>query len=255
MTPVPPGPPFETTEIDGRPVRRFVVAVSAGAMALAWARQDQAPAGAAVVTGREIYPLGRLGIPWTLPAESTLAFAVILRPQLALHLADVVYMLGGLAATEGAEAVTGRHLGSWWPDGVVDTDSGEPVAAIKAEVQLGPGTVRSAVLTMRFDLNGLGIGTAQGDDLVGAVLDALDRGSGWLEQGTEGCAQAVAAYGRRCALLGKRIKVTLLPKGETRGVAQRVDEAAQLEVVSATGMIERISVDMLRGLDVVPGAS
>ncbi len=254
MSPSSPGPVFEATEVEGRPVRRFQVAVSAGAMALAWARQEQAPAGAAVVAGREIYPLGRLGIPWSGPPDATLACAVVLRPTLPVHLADAVWMIGGLAATEGAEAVSGRHLGTWWPDGVVDASEGETVVAVKAEVQLGPGNVRSAVLTMRFDLNRLGIGPASSDDLLGAVLASLDRGAEWLNQGAEGCAQALAAYDRRCLLLGKRIKVTLLPKGETRGLAQRVDETAQLEVASVTGMVERITIDMLRRLDVVPSS-
>lgn len=248
-----PGAGFETSELHGRPVRRFRVAVSAGAMALAWARQEQAPAGATVVAEREVYPLGRLGEPWPGRPETTLACAMILRPQLASHLADMVWLVGGMALLEGAEKTSGRSLGTWWPDRVVDAEDGQTVGLVKAEVQLGPGTVRSAVVTMRVDLDRLELDRRDGDGLVDAAGSALDRAAAWLDQGPDGCNEAVAAYQRRCLLLGSRVKIILLPKGETRGVARAVDGAAQLELVSATGMVERVTVDMLRRLDVVAG--
>lgn len=220
---------------------------------MAWARQEQAPSGAAVVADHEVYPLGRLGTPWSGSPEDTLAVAVVLRPKLPIHLADVLWLIGGLAGAEAAEAVTGRHVGTWWPDGVVEAASRVTVGTLKAEVQLGPGAVRSAVLTLRFDLDALGVARSVSDELVSALLLSLDRSTALLDQGTEGCVQAIAAYDQRCILLGERVKVSLLPRGETRGVARRIDDASNLEVVSATGMVERISVDMLRRLDVVSG--
>lgn len=253
MTTPPAGAGFETSELHGRPIRRFRVAVSVGAMALAWARQDNAAAGSAVVTDREVYPLGRLGDPWSGPPETTLACAVVLRPKLPPHLADAVWLVGGLALTEGVEAASGRRLGTWWPDRVVDANDGQTVGVVKAEVQLGPGSVRSAVLTMRVDLERLGMGIDERDNLIDASATALDRAARWLDQGTDGCNEAVAAYQRRCGLLGSRVKISLLPKGETRGVARGVDGTAQLEVVSATGMVERVTIDMLRRLEVVDG--
>jgi hypothetical protein len=45
--------------------------------------------------------------------------------------------------------------------------------------------------------------------------------------------------------------IRLLPKGETRGTARRVDRAARLELESASGMVEKITVDQVRDLKVV----
>lgn len=229
----------------GRPVRRFPVAVSAEAQALAWARQEGAPHGAAVVVDHEVSPRGRAGRVWWAPAETTLACALVLRPALSAEEGDAVWLAGGLAVARAAEAVVGRPVATWWPDLVVDPATGQPVATVKAEVQLGPGEVRSAVVTLRFDLERLGIDAARRDDLLEALLEAF-------EEAELGDGAAVAAvYERRCRLVGERVKVTLRPKGETRGVASRVDGKARLVLESPTGMVERIAVDTLGDLELV----
>lgn len=231
-----------------RPIRRFQAAVSAEAQALAWANQEQAPHGAAVVVIHEVSPRGRIGRVWWAPAEATLACAVVLRPALPAQEGDSVWLAGGLVAARAAEAVAGRALATWWPDLVVDAGTGEEVAAVKAQVQLGPGRVRHAVVTARFDLGRLGIDPSRRDGLLEALLASLDEAGGELGDG----AAAAAAYAKKCVLLGERVKLTLLPKGETRGVARGIDGGARLEIESATGMVERIPVDSLRHLEVVP---
>lgn len=238
-----------------RPVRRFPVAVSAGAMALAWARQEGAPQGAAVVVDYEVNPLDRRGEPWPAPPGSTLACAVVLRPQLPAASADLVWLLGGLAAVEGGHHASGRDLAAWWPDAVVDAASRETVAQIKSEVQLGPGRVRSAVVTMRFDLVRLGIEPGHGDLLLEAVLASVDHVLEMLASGADPASTRTtaiaAAYTGRCGLIGSRVRIALRPKGEARGFADRVDELGRLEVKSATGMLERVSIDMLRSMQVL----
>ena len=64
-------------------------------------------------------------------------------------------------------------------------------------------------------------------------------------------APIAAAYQESCAMLDKRVKVRLRPKGETRGYARRVDRAGRLEVESASGMVERIGVNQLMELEVL----
>lgn len=241
------GPP-ETVERFGRLVRQFPVAVSAGAMAGAWARQEQAPAGSTVVVDREVTALGRIGKPWEAPPGSTLAFATVLRPPVPPEDADVAWLVGGVAVIAGVEAVTGRSLSAWWPDAVIDAESSDVVAGIKVESQLGAGEVKSAVVTVRLDLAALGLDPGQRDGVLEAVVQAFDRAAADLDEGPE---PAAAAYERRCALIGRRAKLSLLPKGETRGTVRHVDRGGRLQLESATGMVERISVDMLRNLQVV----
>lgn len=242
--------PIVETERYGRPLRHFQVAISAGAQALAWARQEEAPHGATVVVDQEVSPLGLRGRMWQAPPEATLTCAVVLRPSLTAEEGDAAWLVAVLAAADGAEAATGRSLSTWWPDAVVEAESGEPVAGAKAEIQLGPGQVRSAVATVRFDLQRLGLDAGRRDELLEAFLTSLDAGYQRMVD-ADGTAGVAAAYERRCALIGQRVKIRLRPQGETRGVASGVDPKARLEVTSQTGMVERITIDMLRDLETV----
>lgn len=240
--------PGEESERYGHVVRSYRMSVSAASLALAWARQENAPHGACVVAEREVSPLGRLTQLWPTPPESTLALAIVARPPLSVEEADAVWLLACLTAAEGAEVASGRSLGSWWPDVILERDTDDPVGHVKAEVQLGPGKVRSAVLTVRLDLEKLGLGAEGRERLLEAVLAAFDRHS---ESLTDGAAGVAAAYESRCTLLGRRIKVKLLPKGEARGVARGVGRNGNLDIESGTGMLEQLSIDRLRSYEVV----
>jgi len=238
-----------TVERFGRLMRTFPVAVSAGAMAGAWARQENAPAGSAVVVDRELTALGRLGRAWEAPPDQTLALAVVLRPPLAPDLGDICWLVASLGVIEASSAIGGPKLSAVWPDGIVDAETGESVAATKVEIQLGPGEVRAAIATMRIDLATLGLGDpARREEVLAAVLTATDEVTAGLAEGTEATA---TAYEGHCSLIGKRMKLRLVPSGETRGTARGIDHGGGLELASATGMVQRISVDMLRELVVV----
>lgn len=228
-----------------RPLRRFPAAISAGAMALAWANQENAADGSVVVVDREVAAVGLRGELWTVPAEATLALAVVLRPPLTAEEVDVPWLVGGLAVAEGIERATGAKSFTWWPDSVVDATD-RRVSQIKADVRLGPGRVAAAVVTARLDLAALAVGPDRRDDLLEGVLTAFDRCRTEL---TEGPAGIIAGYERRCALLGRRAKVRLLPKGETRGTARAIDPLGRIEIASATGMVERLMVDMVRSVE------
>ncbi len=244
------GPVVGTTERFGLPFRHFQVAISAGTQALAWARQEDAPAGAVVVADLEVSPLGFRGRKWHAPPEDTLSCAMVLRPAVPAEEGDVAWLAGAVAGLQGAEAVSGRSLAAWWPDTVVDTESGEEVVGVKAEIQLGPGTVRSAVVSLRFDLRRLGLGADGRDDLLEAAVTSLDETSRSLA-GEGGAAGVAATYEQRCAFLGRRVKIKIMPKGEARGTVGGVDSTARLVLRSPNGPVERVTIDMVRELQVV----
>lgn len=237
-----------TVDRGGRPLRHFPVVVSASSMALAWARQESAPHLATILADQEINALGRLGEPWLHPAATTLTCAVVLRPTLDAEDADVPWLLGGLGVAEGIEAVTGSAPATWWPDAVIDGEDDHQVASVLCEAQLAPGRVRAAVVTLRIDLAALGIETGRRDELLDAVLESVDQACNRL---AEDPASAATAYQNRCALMGRRLKVRLRPHGETRGTVAGVDVRGRLQLQSGTGMVERVTVDMLRDLEVV----
>jgi len=238
----------ETVERYGRSMRHFPVAVTSEAMALAWANQEDAPQGATVVVDHEIRPSGLHGRIWNVPPADSLACSVVLRPTVSVEEADSSWLLAAVAAAEGAQQVSGLELATWWPDAVVVAATRAQVAAVRVEVQLGPGRVKSVVVTLRFDLPGLGLDASRKDELLEAVVGAVDRGSAVLSEGAAGTA---AEYDSRCALLGHRVRITLLPKGETRGTARHVNRAARLELESGSGLIEKIGVDQVRDLQLV----
>ncbi len=240
--------PGEAAERFGHMVRHYRMGVSGAALALAWARQENAPDGATVVVEREVSPLGRLGRMWTTAPESTLSLAIVLRPPLKIEEAEATWLLAAVAAAEGAEAASGRTLATWWPDLVIDPETRDEIAALKVEIQLGPGKVKSAIATIRIDLDKLGLGPDGHDAVLEGVLAALDRHSEGLGEGSAGVA---AAYDGRCAMLGRRVKLRLLPKGEARGLARGVDRSARLELESTTGMVQKVAIDTLRAIEAV----
>lgn len=244
-----PAADVPTVERFGHPFRHFPVAVSSEAMALAWANTENAPQGATVMVDHEIGPRGLHGRLWAPPLADSLACAIVLRPALSVEEGEVTWLLAGLAAAEAAEAASGRPMQTWWPDAVVATGGSDQMAAVRSEIQLGPGKVKSVVATFRFNLVALGLGRDRRDEALEAVITAVDRLCEELDG--EGPPAIAAAYERRCAVVGERVRVTLLPKGETRGVARGVNRAARLELESPSGMVERIGVDQLRALTII----
>ncbi len=245
----PPGAAAEdgaSSSVAPRPVRRYQAAVSAGAMALAWANQEKAPGGAVVVVTYEVSPFGRLGQLWPVPAAETLAFAVVLRPKLSAEEADVPWIVAALAVAEGIEAAGGPKMLTAWPDLVVDAEGGQTQAGIRADVQLGPGKVRVAVVTVRLDLTGEA--EDRRDDLLEAIGTQLDQRTAELADGVAG---PLAAYERRCSSLGRNLKIKLVPRGELRAHAAAIDPLGRLECRSPSGMVERVSVNQVRQVELL----
>ncbi len=262
----------ESTGPGGQPIRTFGVGLSAESLALAWARQGDAPAGATVLVERELSARGRNGRLWAVnrfaaeidegagkqvphgggvvgadPSADrrTLAFSVVLRPSLAAEDADAVWLAIGTAIVDGVKLVADRELVTWWPDSVIDPDSGDEVAMVKADIQLGPGQVRSAVVTTRIDLDRIDVEPGGERALMDAVLTALERSAADL---SDDPGLVAAAYESRCRLIGQRVKATLLPRGESRGIVKAVDRMGRLRLESGTGMVERITINQLRVL-------
>lgn len=225
-------------------LRRFPIAVSVEALALAWARQEAGPATATVVVDAEISPRGLHGRLWDRPAERTLACAMVLRPPLTPDEADLVWLAGGLAATNAAATIGGEGgFAPLWPDSCVAVADEQTVGMVSASVQLGPGTVRSAVVCLRLDLDALG-GERERD--LPAVRAALAEAGRHLDADPTA---VVASYGARCHLTGRRVRAALLPRGEARGTVRGVDRTGRLTLESATGMVEQVGLHQLRSLE------
>jgi BirA family biotin operon repressor/biotin-[acetyl-CoA-carboxylase] ligase len=220
-------------------------------MATAWAHQESAPHGSAVVADYEVRAQDRLGRPWSVPAGSTLALAMVLRPPLPAVQADGLWLVGGLAVVD----VIRGPLAPWWPDTVVDAES-HPVATITVDSETRGGQLAMAVLTIRIDLRRIdgpsgGAGgappaaTAPVDALAADIVAQAQRRTDELCSGIAPRKEIAEAYSDACPLVGHRARVRLAPSGEARGTVQAIDGGGRLVLLSPSGMVERFAVDMV----------
>ena len=244
-----------TTELLGRPLRTYPVAVSVEAMAGAWARQEQAPEGATVVASQELAARGRRGSVWKTIPDRSLSFAVVLRPALPPAGEQLLWILASLAAAEGLDKLGVAEVRLKWPDDIFA--GGGKIGVVRVQAHLGPGQIESAVLTFRLNLavtpddvpdaapasvTGATGRTADPSEVLDAVLTALER------LYAEGVEALLAAYRARCRTIGTRVRAELLPKGEVEGVARAINDQGSLEVEVGGGRIHPVTVETLRRL-------
>lgn len=223
----------------GRPLRHYPLALTTEALALAWARREAAPEGALVVADQEVSPRGRRGPAWTVFPGQGLYASLVLRPGLPPQGEGLLHLLASLAVAEGLERAAGVRCTLKWPDDV--TIGGAKVAGIKAEAQLGPGRIDSAVVTFRVNvavpLEALSRVEGAATSLFAATGSAPSRWevmahilAALHERYEHDVVELLAAYSERCSTLGSPVRALLLPRGEVSGTAEAVDAAGALVV-------------------------
>ena len=251
-----------TTELLGRPLRHYPIALTTESVALAWARQENAPEGATVVADQEVAPRQRKGPPWQPFPSLGLYFAVVLRPGLPPEGEDLLWLLASLGAAEGIEAATGASTRVKWPDDVLV--GARKIGGVKVEAQLGPGAIASVVLTFRINVN---VEPAQlspeiRDVATSALIETggpieraamLDAVLGALERRyDDDVPELLEAYRGRCETIGREVRAVLLPRGEVRGTATGIDDFGSL-LVDVGGKPTHVKIDQLKKLE-GPGA-
>jgi BirA family biotin operon repressor/biotin-[acetyl-CoA-carboxylase] ligase len=224
---------------DGMPVRHTAIGLSVEALIQQWARQEAAPAGAAVVLDTEIAARRHGGVEWRPP--DALAVSVLVRPtSLEPSRAEVAWAASGLGAARALDELMGGSHRCRWPaeiDGVAGCD-----IASSATTALGPGRVDFAALTAR-----LAPVTAVGSR--DEVADALVRHLRITGTALDDPNQLLTDYRAACGTLGHDAVIQLLPKGTVRGRAVTIDESGGLVLESRTGLREHVSIGSLASLD------
>lgn len=223
-------------------VRWVAETASTNTDAMELARQG-GPEGVVVVAEHQTAGRGRRGRSWEAPPGASLMASVVLRPRAAD--AGAATMCVAVAAAEAVESLTGRAPGLKWPNDLVwpgdGTGADRKLAGVLAEVDWPAGssvaggwsppdpTERLAVVVgvgINVDWGGrvpnglaafavaLGEITAPDpppdrEDLLIAFLAALDRAYGLLVAGPDGHDLVRAAWRRRSATLGRRVRVDL----------------------------------------------
>lgn len=223
----------------GTPHQVYPVAVSVDSVALGWLRKEGAPEGAVVAAESELSARGRLGIPWVSVAGGSLAFSVLLRPELPAEGEGLLWLLASLAAAEGVEAATGVDVRLKWPNDLLV--AGRRLGVVGVAAQLGPGQVETAVLTVRLNaaLTADELPTGLRDEATSLSVEGADaprevvlaRIVERLEaRYSAGVPELLDAYRQRCATLGRQVRAQMQPSGEVAGVATDFDSGGRLVV-------------------------
>ncbi|MEV0902197.1 biotin--[acetyl-CoA-carboxylase] ligase [Actinoplanes sp. NPDC049802] len=218
---------------------------------VAAAARSGAAEGLIVVAESQVSGRGRRDRRWTSPPRAGLTLSVLLRPGPSVPAASYGWLplMAGVALAEAVTRVAGVDAALKWPNDLLIGD--RKCAGILAEVAgdavvIGIGLNVSTRTDELPETTGMaatsllaaGAENADRDPLLRALLRGLERWyTGWRESGgdAEMCG-LMGEYRRRCATLGRQVRV-LLPGGEERtGEAVSVDADGRLVIRTVEGL-------------------
>jgi BirA family biotin operon repressor/biotin-[acetyl-CoA-carboxylase] ligase len=226
--------------------------------------------GLVVVAEHQTDGRGRLAREWVTPARAALTFSFLLVPE---DVPDAQWpwlpLLTGVAVAEAVRRTAAVSCDLKWPNDVLVGDA--KVAGIlveRIERHLGsPAAVVGIgvnVSTSRAEMAGIaatsleleGASTLDRSVLLRAVLRTFEALYGqWQVERGDPTAGLLAAYTRRCATVGRRVRVDL-PSGEQmHGTATGIDSAGRLVVRTALGVESVGAGDVVHVRAVDPGPS
>ncbi len=233
-----------------REVRLLDETASTSAVVAA-AAESGAGEGLVVVTEHQIAGRGRLGRGWESPPRAGLTFSVLLRPAgPPPQRWSWLPLLAGLAVTDALAAAAAIETQLKWPNDVLAPGGvgqrGGKLAGILAErhaaaVTVGIGlNVTSRASELPDGATSLLLAGATSTDraaLLTAILAELERRyAAWLAGRSP-----VEDYRRRCATLGRQVRVELPDGSSVIGSAAAVDERGSLLLTEGSGAQRTLS--------------
>jgi BirA family transcriptional regulator, biotin operon repressor / biotin---[acetyl-CoA-carboxylase] ligase len=201
-----------------------------------------------VVADHQTAGRGRLDRRWDAPPGGALLASVVLRPEgLPAERRHLLTALIALAARDACEALGGFAPDIKWPNDLLVGD--RKLAGILAMVVDGSAVDGSAVDGSVVVGIGLNLTSAPDgavaaadvalrpfgrDDLLGGLLDAVDRRYGRWDV-------LAADYAASCATVGRRVRVDGLSGTSLTGTAEGVDDRGQL-IVAVDGRVAPVAV-------------
>lgn len=207
-----------------------------------------APQGTVLVAEVQTAGRGRMGRTWLSPPGAALMFSCLLRPEsVPPPRRGWIPLLAGVAVASAVAAVAGLDARLKWPNDVLVGD--RKLAGILAEqssdvIVVGAGinvSTRRAELPVETatSLALEGAARAGRAQLLGAVLGELERlYLAWADGAGPGDPDACglrAEYCRRCATLGRQVRVEFPGGDAARGTALDVDPDGRLLLRTASG--------------------
>jgi BirA family biotin operon repressor/biotin-[acetyl-CoA-carboxylase] ligase len=187
---------------------------------------------------------GRLDRTWESPAEASLLFSVLLRPQLdpaELHLCTAAV---ALAAAEACRDIAQVSPDLKWPNDLLVGES--KLAGVLAEAEFEAGRVSAVIVGTGINvgwpgpegvggtcLNDLAATPVDRPQLLEAILSALTPRRTQLDT-PAGRRQIATELQDRCATIGQRVRIQL-GRGDIVGRATGINEAGHLVIETAHG--------------------
>ncbi len=137
------------TRVIGKEIFLFSVVVSTNTVAMEMA-SGGAPEGAVVIAETQTGGKGRLGRKWISP-KGNLYLSVILRPDVAMHKAPLITLMGAVAVAATIRTLCGLEAGIKWPNDVLL--SGKKVCGLLSEMSAEQDRIRHLVLGIGIDVN------------------------------------------------------------------------------------------------------
>jgi len=137
------------TKVIGRELLIYpeISSTNTRAMEMAW---DNAHEGTVVIAEIQTSGKGRLGRKWISP-KGNLYFSVILRPDIPLHKAPLITLMGAVAVASAIRGICQVHAEIKWPNDVLI--SGKKVCGLLTEMSAEQDRIRHIVLGIGVDVN------------------------------------------------------------------------------------------------------
>lgn len=242
--------------LDGRPFRYYEQVTSTNDIAQDWQMANPyVPSGTVVIADEQIGGRGRHARPWQTPVGQGIAMSVILRPNIDANHLQRLTMMAGVAIAEVVRDLLPVEkadlVGLKWPNDVIL--DGKKLAGILSEaiwfgndlqaVILGIGLnvsvdfANTELATIATSLNNYTTEPVSRLTLIHHILEQLDKWESRLE------ADILRDTWREWLLtIGQTIQAKTELRGIIEGVAEDVDANGALEVRTADGNLERVTV-------------
>ena len=137
------------TKTIGKEIHFFQEVTSTNTLAMGLAA-DGAPEGTVVIAETQTGGKGRRGRKWISP-KGNLYFSVVLRPNIPIHKAPLITLMGAVAVAEAIRTTCGLEAGIKWPNDILI--SGKKVSGLLTEMSAEQDRIRHIVLGIGVDVN------------------------------------------------------------------------------------------------------
>jgi BirA family biotin operon repressor/biotin-[acetyl-CoA-carboxylase] ligase len=137
------------TRIMGREIHLLSEIASSNTLAMEMAANGT-PEGTVVIAEVQTGGKGRLGRKWISP-KGNLYLSVVLRPNIPMHKAPLITLMGAVAVASAIRAVCGLSAGIKWPNDILV--DGKKVSGLLTEMSAEQDRIRHIVLGIGVDVN------------------------------------------------------------------------------------------------------